>query len=384
MNGMYYIKKCMKRRILIDCTCINSKMDGLSQYAINIIKCLSKQYSDINQYYILLRNKEYVRLFDSCKDNLKFKILNVPSIGFFRDLKLSLYLYITKRSYDIVYFISNQYPIFFNGGIYTIHDVIYESFPEQLGRLAWLKRLYLHFDVKWGIWFSDSIITVSNFTKQDVIKYHHLPKKVQQKMNVVYEGWEHMKINITSDEIELPFNKYLFYVGSSRGHKNLTRLLQAYLNIVDCLPSEWGFVIVGKMNRLSQSDISIINKLNKGRERVYLTGWISDEQLALLFKKAEAFIFPSLSEGFGIPILEAFYWRVPVLCSNNTVFPEVARDGALYFNPLDIGDIANCICDYVNQHSHYRKILTTKGSKILSNYSWVKSANKIFDIINSI
>lgn len=368
------------KKVLIDGTFIRKHTDGLSQYALNILRQIA--YIKNNTVDItLLLVKNQLQEFDIELFHKKFKIeyVKIPSIGIKRDFLFNLYLHNNK--YDIVYFPSNQYPLFYKGGIYTVHDIIYERYPQQLGRFRWLKKCYLHLNVNWGINNAEKIITISNYTKNEILTYHKIDNKTVDKIHVLYEGWEHLQNTIKlTEKIQLPFKKYIFYVGSSRGHKNLSALIKAFQLASKRLSQDWGLIITGKSERLSSDDRSIISSINRDRLRFFLTEWVPDEVLNFYFKNAAGFIFPSLSEGFGIPILEAFYYNVPILCSNNTVFPEIAKDAAFYFDPTDVEDISNKIVDFSTKSKDEIEIMTNKGKCYLQYYSWENTAKKILKL----
>lgn len=370
------------KRILIDGTFIRKRTDGLSQYTLNILRQLA-YINDRSINITLLLIKDQLKENDLLLFNKHFRIeyVYIPSIGIKRDLLFNWYLYKNKNKYDIIYFPSNQYPLFFRGGIYTVHDIIYEKFPQQLGKHSWLKKIYLHLNVNWGINNAKKIIAISNYTKNEILAYHKTDNKTVNKIHVIYEGWEHL-LNTTkcTENINLPFKKYIFYVGSSRGHKNLTALIKAFQLASKRLSKEWGLIITGKSERLSPDDKNIIASINSDGQKIFLTEWVSDEALSFYFKNATGFIFPSLSEGFGIPILEAFYYNVPILCSNNTVFPEIAKDAAFYFDPTNIEDISNKIVDFSTMSKDEIERITNKGKYYLQYYSWEITAKKILKL----
>ena len=115
---------------------------------------------------------------------------------------------------------------------------------------------------------------------------------------------------------------------------------------------------------------------------IHLTGWLGDEELDSYFRHAKALIFPSLSEGFGIPVLEAYFYKIPLLLSNQASLPEVAGDAAIYFNPYDVNDIADKIVGFIQSDDH--KELIEKQTQRKSLYSWQKTAEQIQGIVQSI
>lgn len=363
-------------RILIDGTTISAKMDGLSQYILNIVEQFALHHTSSAHFLLLLRQGEcpesYLQTY--LQAGIEIEFVDIAPIGPLRNIQFAKYLKHNKSRFDRFYEPSNQYPATLQGGIYTVHDLIYELYPEQLGRLAWLKRIILHRNVRTGLRKCKRVIAISQYTKNELLRLHKI-KGLVNKIEVVYEGWEHLQ----KESVVCAKQNYFFYVGSSRGHKNLYRLLQAYAKIADT--SSLDLVIAGNMNRMSVAEKSLIGQINSKRERVCCTGWVTNEQLAQYFSAASAFIFPSLCEGFGIPVLEAFYYKTPLICSNNTVFPEIAGDAAIYFDPYSIDDIAQKMIDFEYSDAKRRAALTTKGAEKLKVYSWRQAAAEIFDII---
>jgi glycosyltransferase involved in cell wall biosynthesis len=293
-----------------------------------------------------------------------------------------MWVYLNKNegSFDIIYIPSNQYPFFLKGGIFTIHDLIYEQFPQQLGRFAKIKKIYLHWIVKHGLKHSKYIIAVSNYTKKEILNWHKL-ENIDNKISLVYEGWEHLE-NLTfldKNKFEKPFENYFLYIGSSRGHKNLTRLLKAFYMIKDEL--NWGLVIVGNMSRLLSKDLKLIEKINIRKQNITFTGQLDDSILKDYYSNASAFVFPSLCEGFGIPILESFYFGIPLICSNNSVFPEIAGEAAIYFDPYSIQSIAASMKEFAQKKELLSPEMIALGKIILPYFTWKKAASEIHELI---
>jgi len=359
-------------------------MDGLTQYILNVVSNIdinALSHFDVK----LILNKGccpdvYLQKIQSKGINIEF--VSIPPIGPLRDFKFGLYILMSKNKNDIFYITSNQWPICLRGGIYTVHDLIYEQYPEQLGKFSWLKTKYLRFVTKKGLNYANKVIAVSNYTKHEILKYYPKIKDLAEKVNVIYEGYEHLiEININRSK-QLPFVQYLLYVGSSRGHKNLTGLLKAISLIKSSLPFEWGIVFVGDILWMNKEQTDLIQKINLKRKIIHTTGWLSEADLAGLFCKAAAFVFPSLSEGFGIPILESFYYKIPLICSNQTALPEVAGEAALYFNPNNPEDIGNKILFFIENQERLTKELIDKGTERLKLFGWKKATEELLKHIN--
>lgn len=369
------------KRILIDGTPISCQIDGLTQYILNVV--LRLDYSAY-QYTLLLRpNQCPEHYLDRLREtNIQIEEVDISPIGPLRDIQFARYLRKCCH-FDAVFIPSNQFPLALRlPTIYVVHDLIYEQFPEQLGKLCRLKRCYLRHVLKKGLMRAKYVIAVSNYTKNEIIRCYGA--QYQDKIQVVYEGWEHLlDYQIEPPQnINIHFQKYMLYVGSSRGHKNLSRLIAAIQQCAANLPETFGLVIVGNQQMFTAQQLQVIREINSQREIIQLTGWLSNSDLAYCFQHANAFIFPSLCEGFGIPVLEAYFHKVPLLLSNQSSLPEVAGEAAIYFNPTDINDIANTIIRFVQEKNH--DDLIQKQTCRMKLYSWKKAAITISNIITSI
>lgn len=371
-----------KRRLLIDGTTLSSKMDGLSQYILNVILNFSEEEFD---YTLLIRPNECESSYRSQFKALGVNIeeVNIAAIGPLRDIQFRRYLKRNEKNFDCAFIPSNQFPLALSlPCIYTIHDLIYEEFPSQLGKLSLIKRSYLHWVVKVGLKKATQVVAVSEFTKQDILKRHSNVNP--EKISVVYEGWEHLKTIQEAESIKPAFENYFFYVGSARGHKNLHRLIEAISIVQDALPKDYGVIIAGNTKQLSQEQLSMINAINAQRKCIALTGWLTNEELLAYFSRASAFIFPSLSEGFGIPVLEAFYHKVPILLSNQASLPEVAGDAAIYFNPNSSDEIADAMVYFIDHRDEIVKTLISKGETRLKEFSWMKTSKEIISLLHEL
>ena len=372
--------------IFIDCTTLSRKTDGLTQYTLSILLELLKNTSDT--YTLLCRKDElpdnYICKLNEFSNNLFIEIVNISPIGPKRDFQFFKWFRKNKKRFDIFYEPSAQYPAGLQGGIYTIHDILYEEFPEKLGKYSWLKKKYLHKVVKRGLKKASNVIAVSQFTKDEICKYHG--NKYLKKISVIYEGYEHLKNvkidynNVFVKQI-LSFNeKFFLYIGSSRGHKNLHNLFLAF----EKSNVNWKLVVVGRMDRLESRDKVLVDRINKDSYRIVFTGWLDDSQMYSILAKANGFVFPSKSEGFGIPILESWYFKVPLLCSDIPVFNEIANDACIKFNPYDIDDIANKLRTFSERSENENKLLIELQTKHLKLYSWSSAAMKIYKIVDKL
>lgn len=368
----------MRKRILIDATTVSHTIDGLTQYILNVMSNFDTTQADFTAIFRRNECPEFYKL-HFISMGISIEEVDIEPIGPKRDWHFKQWLALNEQRFDVAFCPSNQFPVAISiPTLYTVHDLIYEEFPEQLGGYSWLKRPYLHWNVSKGLDKAKAVIAVSQYTKSQILKYH--PVTPDSKINVIYEGWEHLK-NVEPAEIQAPFAHYILYVGSSRGHKNLNRLIDTVASYPDLLPQGWGVVIAGNNKMFTDKQRDNIANVNNSRKKIYLTGWLTNNELAGYMKNADLFIFPSLSEGFGIPILEAYAYKIPLLLSNKASLPEVAADAAIYFNPYDVEDIADAIKKSINaDHGQ----LIQRQTERLANFSWVKTAQQIQQLLLSI
>ena len=371
------------RRVLIDGTTISRQIDGLTQYILNVL--VHWEIHEGYSYTLIVRPNAcpppYLQLLE--KKGFHIESVNIAPIGPWRDIQFAYYLS-KNRGYDVAFIPSNQFPIALRiPSIYTIHDLIYERFPGQLGALSVLKRWYLRMVTHVGLRRAHHVVAVSQYTRDEVLRYHG--QEFQEKIDVVHEGWEHLRMtdNVAREfPRDVPYKNYILYVGSSREHKNLGRLIQAIRQCSSLLPADWGFVLVGDKKKLLRKHQQEISKINQERDLIYLTGWMDDACLVNYYRYARALILPSLCEGFGIPVLEAYYSHLPLLLSNQSSLPEVASDAAMFFNPYDVNDMVRTIMELVENPC--RELLITREIERLSSFSWNKSAMQQRELLETL
>ena len=366
-------------RILIDGTPISRHMDGLSQYILQVVSRLPQRAD--RRYTVVVRpnecSDEIVRLWQ--EQGIEVCTARIAPIGWRREFQFRRWLR-TRPAFDAALIPSNQYPVFLPiPSVYVVHDLIYERYPSQLGCCAYAKRMWLHHNVAKGLQKATAVIAVSEYTRDEILHFH--PHTDERKIHVVYEGWEHLLQPVPQEPLNVPLKDYILYVGSSRGHKNLQGLLDAMTIAQESFAPGQGLVIAGDQRRLTKRQRAQITALNG---KVLTTGWLTSAQLTTCYRQAKAVIFPSLSEGFGIPALEAFYYQKPLLASCVASIPEVAGDAAVYFNPSDPAEIAQTLEHAITMSEEEKKLWNEKGNKRLTAFSWQTTADEIEILLQSI
>ncbi len=171
---------------------------------------------------------------------------------------------------------------------------------------------------------------------------------------------------------KLENTRFILYVGRPQPHKNLKRLIDTFQLIKKQSP-DLRLVIVGKTDKAFEL-LQDYAQAQRAQDTIF-TGFVSEGQLRWLYEHAQVYVFPSLSEGFGLPALEAMHYDLPVVSSNATCLPEVYKDAALYFDPLNINDMAEKIQTVLN-NPKIAEDLATKGSALVQTYSWHRMAEQ--------
>ncbi|MFZ1785142.1 MAG: glycosyltransferase family 1 protein, partial [Ferruginibacter sp.] len=216
------------------------------------------------------------------------------------------------------------------------------------------------------------------------VKAFGVDEKTAEKIHPVWHGgWEHLVHEIESGEDNCTeelaaLGHYLLYVGTNRKHKNISNLLHAFKLAMNSIPAEKKLAIIGSEKYLKPADLATIHEINAHGKRVIFTGYLSQACVDKYFEHADAFIFPSLSEGFGLGVIEAFYYHIPLLCSDITSLPEIAGEAALYFNPFEPTDIAAAITNFYTDETIAPKLIAA-GKERLALYSWKKNAAATVD-----
>jgi glycosyltransferase involved in cell wall biosynthesis len=258
--------------------------------------------------------------------------------------------------------------------VFTLHDLIFQFFPEyHLPLNRWfLRNAMPHFLRR-----ADAIIAVSECTKRDAIRVYNIPP---EKITVIYEAADpalHPETDasrIAQVRARYANNQpFLLFVGVIEPRKNIIALVDA-LRLLRARGYPHRLLIAGRKGWLYQPTLDHVKQTGMS-DAVDFLDFVPDDDLAALFSACDAFVFPSLYEGFGLPPLEAMAAGAPVICSNTSSLPEVVGDAALLINPRDVGEIANAI-ERVITDSALRDELRTKGLAQAKKFSWERAARE--------
>lgn len=359
----------LQKNIFVDATGIRNKPTGLGKYCFHLLKAITAQ-KDHNCRLTVLHHASLAKshaLFSIADERLTFLGSPVPVIGPKRDLLI----YVTHRKsiaqHDIYHCLGSYLPAFRLGipSIVTVHDLKYLVYPGLFDN--WLKARYYGWILRRGAKKATRIIAVSAATKLDLTAYH-IPAG---KISVIHEASTLSLRALPSPaaRVRSKDEPFFLYVGECRPHKNIARILEAYRILVRQLGSNSPrFVFVG--SRIAKSfEEHIVGSSGK----ITFLDTVSEQTLINMYERAIALVYPSLYEGFGLPILEAMSLGTPVITSNRSAMPEVAGNAAILVDPLDVKQISEAMVTIVRK-KWVRERLRMLGMRRAEAFSWHKTA----------
>lgn len=387
-KGKYHVQKQIDRpmNITIDARLILNSMTGIGNYLIHLVEALLS-IDKKNVYHILVQNNinQNHPINQWCQPNLIKEKMGIRPVRPGQHLLVPMKL--RGKSIDIYHYPHFDLPLLQgHPSVVTIHDLKYIIAPGLFPEFGSLKKLYMNFCYRMSCRKAEKIIVVSENTKRDLVRLFRVPdhkltviplaansnnKLIRNKKEI---GQKLSKLGIDS--------KYFLFVGERRPHKNLVRIIEAFQIFKQHGFDDYKLVIIGKKYGSYSEPEQKIERLNLN-ENVILKGYVSDEELALYYQGAEAFLFTSLYEGFGIPILEAMRCGTPVITSNISSLPEVAADAALCINPVSSSAIAEAM-ERLVLHPELKINLTTKGLKRAKMFSWQQAAEQTLAVYQEV
>jgi len=365
-------------RIGIDATFVGtSRPTGLGVYTVNIVNELAKVHDDI----VIWTSSEYGFKVDPLR--VKMVLHHGKVLGDYLYLLRPLWMelcfpgYIRREKVDVLF---STVP----GGmlfcpvphVVTVHDLTPLSFPGDSPRSV---QLNFKYRLRKILNQTSEIIANSVWTRDDICRFYSIP---QDKIHVIPLGYDSDRFvpRYDTDVLKgygLLGIPYILAVGSVSPRKNLNRLVSSFCMMKN---KSHSLVLVGFCEIKAREQIlTVANSLGvKGRIR--FLDYVNDEDLSVLYSGATLFCYPSLYEGFGLPVLESMACGTPVVASNTTSIPEVAGDAALLVNPLSCDEISAALDQIVNDEK-LRSSLITSGLKRVAGFSWEKMAKDTLSVL---
>lgn len=344
-------------------------MTGVERYTIEIIKALGRQ--DKERRYVLYTPRNLAESFlNRLPSNFEEKVIPMPRLWTQSRLAAEMAIKPPNLLFVPGHAMPWKHP---KKTVVTIHDVGFERYKANYSAFAlW----YLRFSTDYALRHAAKIITPSEETKKEIGRLY--PKSDASRIEAIHSGFTPMREDSRQTKVPSPF---LLVTGRLEERKNIFRILDAFEMVKTRFPSLKlafaGGPGVGAEHFYRKVENSQFKK------DIHLLNNVKDEELVALYKKAEALLFPSLYEGFGLPILEAFNYDLPVITSNVTATAEVAGDAALLVNPHKTSDIARGISSILTDKPLAEK-LRIKGKRRLAEFGWNKAASRIIGIFQEL
>ncbi len=359
---------------------VKGKMDGIAWFSYEVLKRIVKAHPE--HEFVFFFDRPYLDEF-IFSDNVKPVVVFPPArhpILWFLFFEIGIKRALKKEKIDL--FLSPDGWLCLNTKVKTIniiHDLNFEHHPEFLPLLP---RLYSRYFFPLFARKADALITVSNFSKKDIINTYQIPA---EKIDVVYNAAAEDFFEIPPHEKEKVRNSltngypYFVFVGSGNQRKNINTQLRAF-DLFRDQGYDAKLVFAGTQKYWTKSMKEVYNSL-KYQNDVIFTGYVSTKRLNEIISSSESLLYVSYFEGFGVPILEAFSCGVPVITSNVTAMPEVAGDAAILVNPYNMTEITHAMIEiFTNKTLHTELVL--KGKKQLEKFSWDTTAYQLWKTID--
>lgn len=276
---------------------------------------------------------------------------------------------------DVLFVPSHVLPILFPGpAVVTVHDLGFRHFPQAH---ATTSRLYLELTTRWHTRRATRIVADSEATRRDLIAHYQADA---DRIVVAYPGYDDtlrpvqdpVQLAAARERANITAKHYLLFIGTLQPRKNLVRLIDAFARLDR---SDTQLVLAGKPGWLAEPILARARHAN-----VLLPGFIPEADKAALLSGATAFVFPSLYEGFGFPVLEAMACGTPVICSNTSSLPEIAGDAAVQVDPMNVDELTRAI-ERLLVDRELQDRLVERGHTNLHRFSWARCATQVLQAI---
>ena len=302
---------------------------------------------------------------------------------------------VLRHKLDVFFFpaVYSYFPVFNRTKlVVTLHDAIADNHPELVFTDT-RSRLFWTLKQQFAVRQAALIATVSNFSKNEIKKCFSI---ADSRFRIIPEAarsiFRKLDPGESSDHILEKYGieqdgSYLLYVGGISPHKNLSNLLEAYIQLGPQVSDRWKLVLVGdyKDDPFLSAYPSLRKQVDDNHlgDRVIFCGYVPDEELVHLYNRAAMLVFPSFEEGFGLPAIEAMSCGTPVAASNCGSLPEILGDAGRYFMPHDAGSIASAIRNLLNQPEELRA-MGSRGLERSREFCWQKAAEETIAIFNEL
>lgn len=360
--------------MLIDTSALKITRAGVSFYIIELLKGLRRL-----PYPLYIEERSYQPAFS--RESKLRAIDSIVRDTVWQDMSLSRMA--SREGFDITHYPAFSFPYFHKGNILiTIHDLYPVRHPENFS--YWHRRT-VNAQIKRAVKTNKPILVPSAFTKAEILEL--FPDAKAEKIFPIHSGVPVQRKRIHDSgkfldllrKLRIP-EDYLLSVSTIEPRKNFSSLIKAFACIKDKV--SYSLVLVGQSGWKNSEVYGLIRNLGLS-DRVIFTGYVSDDDLNLLYSNALCFVFPSSYEGFGFTPLEAMKCGCPVLSSDASCMPEILGKAAVYFDPFNIEEIASRILE-VAEDREMREYLGMAGVAHAARYSWDLTADRTYGLYRAI
>lgn len=343
---------------------------GVEHYARNLIEHLAR-LDHHNDYTLYLRSRPESWLL-SLPKNFVLKVIPFPK--FWTQLRVSWE--ILMHPVRVLFIPASAMPFIHpKGTVVTVHDCAWQHYPESF---TWGMRTFLHWSTRFAVNRAKKVIAVSEATKRDLTRFYGVP---EHKIAVVLHGYSHdenQTVRLSDSVAQRLPERYVLFLSTLQPRKNLELLIDAFRELKSVHPElPHKLVVAGKPGWKCES---ILKKIEQNQDLVVYLNHIADQDRWPVYRNADLFVHPSLYEGFGMWILEAFASDVPVAVSGVSSLPEVGGDAALYFDPRKREEIVIAM-EKVLLDENFAQSLIMKGRERLKEFSWERCARETLAVL---
>jgi glycosyltransferase involved in cell wall biosynthesis len=348
---------------------------GVEHYSVKIIQGLIDTFKHQKEHNLVLYSPKKLTLYKT--KTIQHRVIPFPRL--WTKIRLSWEMLFHKP--DVLFVPSHVFPHFSpKKSIITIHDVAFMHLKKEYSRFQYW---YLKKTTKYAVKKASTIIVPSFATRQDLVKFFKCPS---EKIVVIPHGCDFQIKKLSTEQdskllTRIGLSKkdnFFLFIGRLEDKKNIKRLISAFLSFHETFPN-WKLILAGKRG---QGFGEIIKKAMKADafKHVLMPGYITENEKHVLLKYCDAFVFPSLYEGFGFPILEAYTYRKPVITSQEASIPEVAGNGAIYVNAHKTTSIKEGMEQLIKNPALKETTLAMQNT-VLSKFKWDKAIKKTIEVL---
>lgn len=351
--------------------CIDARLvhsSGIGTYLTHLIPKLGESF----QLTLLVYDKKSLPIL--WLENFQCIELKAPIYSFKEQILLPLCIPACDLFWSPHYNVP-VFPIRAKRKIVTIHDVFHLAYYSSL---SFWQKIYAKKFLTLAATVSDHVVTVSNFSKDEILYYLSMPK---EKISVIHNGVDPVFAKedpVKKEEVQKRYNlpdQFFLFVSNMKPHKNHRRLILAFSKFLHQQSEDYYLVIAGKKDGFitGESLEEFLENMPEIKDKIRILGEVSGEDLPFIYQLSTAFVFPSLYEGFGLPALEAMKAGVPVIASDIPPIKEICQNNVFYVNPMEMQDIAKGLLKVAGD-AILRRELQELGKTHSLHYNWQKSA----------